>query len=130
MPDDNVAVFDGLTASELADRAAEEIRGLNHLTRDAGSLRYPTEVYRCTGSLMIMAGRLPQALSQMRELLEDWVDDGQVTVDSGEFASDPVAAITTAGVHLDEAAAAAADLTAALSRAHTAIAHCSSLHET
>ena len=123
MPDD-VAVYDGLSATEVADRAAEAIRGLNHLTSDAGSLRYRSDVYRALGSLTVMAGRLPPALTQMSRLLEDWVDAGDVTVDSGEFVGDPVAAVTAAGVYLDEAAVAAATLTAALTRARAALAHC------
>ena len=82
-------VYDDKTANELAGDAAESIRGLNHLTRDAGSLHYPSDVYRVLGSLQSLAGRLPQALTQMERLLHGWVEDDHVSIDAGEVEGDP-----------------------------------------
>ena len=65
-------------ANQLADDAAEAIRGLNHLTRDDGSLRYPSEVYAALGSLSQMLAMLPQAMQQMDALIEGWVAAGHV----------------------------------------------------
>lgn len=110
------------TADQLAGDAAEAVRGLNHLTCDAGSLQTPGDVYRVLGSLEQLAARLPQALAQIDGLLQRWAEDDLVGIDGGEFASDPAAAVATAAVYLtEEAPAAIARLHDALDRAQQAV---------
>lgn len=96
--------YNELTADELAEQAAEAIRGLNHLTRDAGSLRTPAEAYRVLSALSAATERLPQTLQQLDALLQLWTEQGVVSIDDGEFIGDPEAAAATVSVHLLEEA--------------------------
>lgn len=72
------------TPTEYADDAAEAIRALNHAT---GSRRegwqYPGDAYEVVGDLEMMARRLPQALTQARELLEQLRTGGHIRHDKG-----------------------------------------------
>ena len=118
--------YNELTAAQLAEQAAEGVRGLNHLTRDEGSLQTPAEVYRVLGSLELLAARLPQALAQLDALLQRWADAELVSIDDGEFAGDPAAAVATASVYLvEEATPVAVRLQEVLGRAQQAIAFAS-----
>ncbi len=117
-----VTVFNGRSANELAGDAAEAIRGINHLTFDAGSVRYPSDAYRLLGSLESAAGSLPQALAQIDRLLQRWLEDDQISIDGGDVAGDPAAAVAAASTHLlEEARPAVAQLTKALTAARDAI---------
>ena len=119
-------VYNDQTAVELAASASEAIRGINHLTRDAGSLRYPSEVYQALGSLTEMVGRLPQALQQIEALLQKWIEAGDVSIDAGEFSGDPVAAVTAASVYLmGEAMPALTELHSSLQRVQATLAYAS-----
>ena len=114
--------YNQLNAEEMAEQAADAVRGLNHLTLDAGSLRKPSEVYRVLGSLEAMVARLPQAFAQLDGLLAQWVEDDLVNIDDGEFAGDPAAAGATASVYLtEEAPPAITRLQEAIDRAREAI---------
>lgn len=114
---------DSKTAMEHGTDAAEAIRGINHLTH---TLQYPSDVYRVLADLSLLASRLPQALGQLDARLQRWVDEGNVAVNDGEFANDPVAAVTTASVYLlEEKTPAAEALRVALDRAQQAIAFAS-----
>ena len=50
---------------ELAERAAEAVRVLNHHTRDPRAFSGPAGLYRLVGDLAVLAGRLPQLLGQL-----------------------------------------------------------------
>ncbi len=116
-------VYNELDAVALTEQASEAIRGLNHLTRDAGSLRHPVEVYQALGSLAEMCERLPQALEQIDVLLTRWVENDQVRIDDGEFIGDPPAAVAAASVWLTEEAPPALErLSMALRGAEAALA--------
>jgi len=116
-----VAVYNDRTANQLADDAAEAIRGLNHLTRDDASLRYPSEVYAALGSLSQMLTMLPQALHQMDALIERWVAAGHVSIDSSEHVGHPEAAGAATSVYLEEAQGATEQARAALGQAQAAL---------
>ena len=66
---------------ELAERAAEAIRGLNHRTRGPDALAGPAELYRLVAELVVLAGGLPQLLGQ----LDRWLHVGH---EAGRFRSD------------------------------------------
>jgi hypothetical protein len=118
--------YNDQTAEQLATQAAEAIRGLNHLTRDKGSLHTPAEVVRVLAALGEAVARLPQLLSQLDGLVERWTDEDLVAIDYGEFAGDPRAAVTTAAVYLtDPATSAAIRLNEALEHAQHALAFAS-----
>jgi hypothetical protein len=58
--------------------------------------------------------------------MQRWVDQGLVSIDDGEFAGDPVAAVSALAVHLLEEAQPAVDqLHRALTRAQGSIAYAS-----
>lgn len=63
-------VFDGLSAQEHADRIAESVRALNHLTMLPSALRYPSHIYRVVTQLALAAERLPQLCRQLDERLD------------------------------------------------------------
>ncbi len=115
--------YNDLNATQLADSASEAIRGLGHLTRDAGSLHTPGEVYTVLGSLSALASRMPQVLAQLDGLLQGWAETDQVRIDGGEFSGDPQAAVAATSVYLVEDAAPALErLSMALDRAQQTIA--------
>jgi hypothetical protein len=58
-------VFDGLTITEHAERLAESVRAINHLSRLPESTPDPAVIYRVVMELHIAATRLPQALDQL-----------------------------------------------------------------
>jgi hypothetical protein len=118
-----MSLYNGKNAMELANDADEAIRGINHLTRDDVSLRYPSEVYRTLGSLTSMTERLPQALGQIAILLERWLGAECIAIDGGVFDGDPIGAVTAASVYLDEAVPALNCLRCALVKAQSAVAY-------
>lgn len=63
-------------------------------------MRYPSDAYRLLGSLESAAGSLPQALAQIDSLLQRWLEDDQISIDGGDFAGDPAAAVAAALTHL------------------------------
>jgi len=105
-----------------AQTAAEAIRALNHATLPgADELTGPADVYDTLGSLATLAGRLPQALSQLQAFLDAETDTGRVRIVDGSLAGDPAATAATVGHWTDTASAAAQALQHALEQAHAAL---------
>jgi hypothetical protein len=110
-----------VTPARLADQAAEAVRSLNHATIRGAGLEFPADAYDVLGSLALLAARLPQALGQVQDFLDDATEAGRVAVVDGEHAGDPVAAVTVCAHHLDHATVAAERLHAALDAARAAL---------
>jgi hypothetical protein len=58
-------VFDGLSITEHAQRVAESIRAINHLSMHPESTPDPAVIYRVVMELHTAAIRLPQAFDQL-----------------------------------------------------------------
>ena len=58
-------VFDGLSITEHAERVAESIRAINHLSIHPESTPDPAVIYRVVMDLHTAATRLPQAFDQL-----------------------------------------------------------------
>lgn len=58
-------VFDGLSITEHAQRVAESIRAINHLSMHPESIPDPAVIYRVVLDLHTAAIRLPQAFDQL-----------------------------------------------------------------
>ncbi|MEE4493770.1 hypothetical protein [Streptomyces sp. BE230] len=70
---------------ELADKAAEAVRDLNHATQAAkGNLTYPGDAYEVVASLKALTQRLPQSFEQLSHFVEVLTESGAVTADYGE----------------------------------------------
>lgn len=98
------------TAQQAAERAAEAVRSLNHLTRSPAAELDVTDVYDVITELALLAARLPQALRQLEDLLDRLVEHDQVLVVDGDHRGDPVAVAAIAGHWLAAAAGTAAEL--------------------
>jgi len=111
-------VTDPKTPAQLASEAAEAVRSLNHATLSMGDLdwEYPSNAYSVIGGLERAAGYLPQTIAQVRRLLDDLYADGHVGTTTGT----PAQKLVEATDALDEARRLAAQLNAALQRAHNA----------
>jgi hypothetical protein len=105
---------------ELAGRAAEAVRELNHLTRDPGAFTGPAELYRLVGELAVLAGRLPQLLGQLDHWLQTEHDAGRVRSDTG---TDPGRIVAAVGTDLADAREAAHELAHLLDAALQHLAH-------
>lgn len=105
---------------ELAERAAEAVRELNHLTRDPRVFAGPAELYRLVGEFAVLAGGLPQLLGQLDRWLQTEHDAGRVRADTGTEAGRIVAA---AGADLADARDAAHELAHVLDAALQHLAH-------
>jgi hypothetical protein len=118
-----VSVFDGKTACEHAEAAAEAIRAINHVTFHNAALPYPSDAYRLIGALITLVERLPQALQQTAQRITRWQHAGELGIDNGtDYAANPDQAAAEAVVGLHAAAAIrAGQLRDALSQAHRAI---------
>jgi hypothetical protein len=118
----SVSVFDGLSACEHAEAAAEAIRAINHVTLHDAALPYPSDAYRLIGELSTLAERLPQALQQTAQRISRWQQAAELGIDPGTvYAGDPDRAAVEAVVGLHAAAIAAGQLRDALSQARRAI---------
>ncbi|HUZ39632.1 MAG TPA: hypothetical protein VMV17_25195 [Streptosporangiaceae bacterium] len=107
-----------MTPAELAGRAAEAVRALNHATLPgAGGLEYPADAYEVTGQLSLLAARLPQALAQMLAFLGEQAAAGRIQVVAGEHQGDPAAMLASVTGDLDAAVAWARRLHQALDAA-------------
>jgi hypothetical protein len=116
MNDEQLAAA-GQKTGDLADVADETVRDLVYATN---ADMFPGDVYRVLGNLHTLTGRLPQLLQQLETILARQLQDRELAVANGEHAGDPFAAITPAGDDLDQAAAAAEQLTRSLHAAQTA----------
>lgn len=99
-----------MTPQETAERAAEAVRSLNHLTLPGAAEVDVTDVYDVLADLALMSARLPQALRQLEDLLDRLVENDQVLVVDGTHAGDPVAVAAITGHWLAAAAGTAAEL--------------------
>ena len=107
---------------ELAETAAEAVRGLNHATTaHGGGLVFPSDAYDVLTHLAVLAARLPQALGQVQDFLDTECDAGRVVVVAGEHVGDPVAAVTTTAHFTETAVTASHALHDALQRAAQAL---------
>ena len=104
---------------QLADTAAEAIRGLIHSTQlSKGELVDPGDVYQVVGSLDALAGRLPQAYRQLGAWLEREAEASRIRASDGPFAGDVPAAVATAVEWLTQAAGLAEQMQASLANVH------------
>ncbi len=110
-----------MTPQETAAAAAEAIRALNHQTLPGVAGIDVTDVYDLLAELALLAGRLPQALRQVEDLLDRLVEAGQVVIVDGDHRGDPVAAAAVAGHWLAAAAGAAVELAARVDAAQQAL---------
>jgi len=107
-------------ALELAERAAEAVRELNHRTRDPGVFTAPAELYRLVGELAVLAGGLPQLLGQLDRWLRAEHDAGRIRADTG---TGPGGIVAASGAELADAGGAAHDLARVLAAAQQHLAH-------
>ena len=105
---------------ELAERAAEAIRGLNHRTRGPGALAGPAELYRLVAELVVLAGGLPQLLGQLDRWLHVEHEAGRVRSDDR---ADPGPMVRGAAGDLADAGATAHDLAHVLAAAQQRLSH-------
>ena len=90
-----------MTPQEIAARAAEAVRALNHATRP-GVAQSDDEldvvgIYDVLGELALMTDRLPQLLHQLENLLDALVEADQVLIVDGPNVGDPAAVAAIAG---------------------------------
>ena len=103
---------------ELAEHAAETIRGLNHLTRGPHAFAEPAELSRLLAELTVMTSGLPQLLDQLHYWLchEHHAARLQADTDTDQL-------VRLAAAELTHAGHTAHHLTAALDAAHQHAAH-------
>jgi hypothetical protein len=113
-----------------AEAAAEAVRALNHTTRSsAGALTGPADAYAVLGNLALLAGRLPQALTQLREYIAAEHAAGRLRIVDGQHRGDPAAAVTDLARQLCWAASSAQALHAALEQAQTTLTWAARTHD-
>jgi hypothetical protein len=120
------ALFDGRTATEHAEAAADAVRAINHITGwpPGQGLACPSEAYRVLGQLATVAARLPRACEQITRQLVTWDSAGQLGFDPGTaHAGHSAAAVVDAMHRLDDAARAARYLEHALAEATHVLAY-------
>jgi hypothetical protein len=120
------AAFDGRSATEHAEAAAEAVRAINHITGwPAGhGLSYPSDAYAVVERLAALAAMLPQACMQIDRTLARWHAAEQIGIDRGtKWAGDPAGAVLAARAGLACAGVAAQQLYAALHEAAEAVAY-------
>ena len=110
---------DPRTPAQLADDAAEAIRGANHATLSARpGWEFPADAYSVVGDLLAMVQRLPQLLEQTGVHVQRLADGGHVRSDRGGNGAAEVAAALDA---LSRASTDALAMAAALDTAHSAL---------
>jgi hypothetical protein len=107
---------DAPTVPQLADRAAEAIRSVNHAT---SALKYPGDIYSTVANLKILAQRLPQTFQQLGARFAQLGHDGHLSIEPGR--GDLNEAQDQAYQALYDAVVAAEAMGQALDRAHTAL---------
>lgn len=108
---------------ECARLAAEAIRNLNHRTLPpAAGFTWPSDAYATIGELTLLAHRMPQALEQIAAYLAREHLAGRIVADWGSYAARTDQAVEDACDALISAAAALADISDRLDRAHIATA--------
>jgi hypothetical protein len=112
------------TVLDLADRATQAVRDLNHHTRHADAFTGPAQLYRLVGDLALLVGGLPQLLGQLGGWLQAEHDAGRVRSDTR---NDPGPAVSDAADDLAEAGDAARDVASLLNGAQQHLAHLGSV---
>jgi hypothetical protein len=107
-------------ALQLADGAAEAVRGLIHLTRFPDAIADPAELSRLLAELTTLTSRLPQLLDQLHRWLRREHDAARVQADTG---TDPDELVRLAAAELTRANLSAHHLAATLDTAHQHVAH-------
>lgn len=104
-------------ARHLSD-AADNVRAFNHASGSVASdWEFPSHAYDALGNLSYMAGMLEQAVRQSVRPVMHTYEHGRVLIDNGGDADAKVSELTAAR---DDAMQAAAALTAAVQRMHSA----------
>lgn len=121
----DLPTFDGRTALDHAEAAAESIRAINHITSwSGGGLTYPSDAYAVLQRLAAAAAMLPQACQQIDRTLSAWHTAGLIGIDSGaKHAGNPAAAVAAASEALFGAVTRACQMWEALHQAAEALAH-------
>lgn len=114
------------TAQEVAGRAAEAVRALNHLTRPGVAETDVSDVYDLLDELALMASRLPQLLGQLEDLIDQLVEADQVRIVDGPNTGDSVAVAVIAGHWLTVATSAADELATCIDQARQSLTWASS----
>ncbi len=107
---------------ECAQAAEDAIRRLASITVRRPSMT-PADIDVVLAQLAGAVAALPQAATQLGDMLEQAHEDLHLTMDGMTNADDPVIAIDTARLHLDAARAPAMELYRHLDAAHNQSAH-------
>jgi hypothetical protein len=103
-------------------QAEDAIRRLARITIDRPSLT-PADIDTVVASLAEAVAALPQAATQLADMLRDARKDWQLTMDSMSDTRDPTIAIDTARLHLDAIRRPAVEIYRHLDAAHQDTAH-------
>jgi hypothetical protein len=116
-----------VSAWEAANRAAEAVRALNHVTLGPGGYAEPADVDAVLAELAALVWRLPQALTQAGRWLLTEHAAGRLGHDTYPAGLDP--AVDQASSDLIQACRTAEILGAFLERAHEQTAHLGAVHD-
>jgi hypothetical protein len=105
---------------DLADRAAQHIRELNHRTRGPDAFTGPAQLYRLVADLSLLTGMLPQLLGQLEDWLHTEHDADRVRSDNR---GDPGPVVCAATTYLADAGDTAHELADLLNSAQQHLAH-------
>jgi hypothetical protein len=107
---------------DCARQAEDALRRLARITIDRPS-RTPADIDAVIASLAEAVAALPQAVSQLGDMLRNTQEDWHLSMDSMSGTRDPSVAIDTAGLHLDVVRRAALEVHRHLDAAHQDTAH-------
>ena len=122
-----VSDVEALTPASVADRAAEALRTLNHLTLGPPAVGVPgwegvDDVYRVLGELSIISDRLPQVCDQLVAGLQRLGEQRAWRTDEGTT-EHPDEVVSTVIEHLQGASCDADEFGLNIQHAHCAVAH-------
>lgn len=126
MNDDVERNDDRAEIMDCAREAEDAIRRLARITIHRPSMT-PADIDVVLAQLAGAVAALPQAVTQLGEMLDQARDDFDLTMDTLTDADDPTIAIGTARLHLDAACAPAIELYRHLDAAHNQTAHISAI---
>lgn len=105
--------------TQHADDADEAIRAINHLTMSPRDNWAPGDVYDLIGPLAQMAAKLPQALEQASQLIDQLNEKGRLRSDNNQLHYN----VAEVFYGLETARLAAQRLHGALHQAHNGLGH-------
>ena len=108
------------TVTDLADRAAQAVRELNHRTRGPDAFTGPAQIYRLVADLALLTGMLPQLLGHLETWLNTEHDADRVRTDNR---GDPGPVVDAATIYLADAGDAAHELADLLTSAQQYLTH-------